>query len=209
MTFQTYLLFVAASVVLVLVPGPDMAYMITRCVAQGRRAGLMAALGINVGAYVHLAAAVTGLSAILLTSTTAFAIVKWAGAAYLMFLGVRVLASRAGVADLTASELVGRNLRAVFWQGFLSDALNPKVAIFYVALLPQFINVEAGAETSQLILLGVTGNVVAISINLVLVAACGALTRRLRRNARIALWLQRGMGLLFVGLGLRLAGQKL
>ena len=209
MVIQTYLLFVAASVVLVLVPGPDMAYMISRCVAQGRRAGVMAALGINAGAYVHLAAGVTGLSAILVTSATAFAIVKWAGAAYLVFLGIRVLMSPAGVADLTGSELVGRSLRAVFWQGFLSDVLNPKVAIFYVALLPQFINVEAGAGTQQLILLGVTGNVIAISLNLVLVAVCAALTRRLRRNARIALWLQRGMGLLFVGLGLRLASQKL
>lgn len=208
MSLDAYLLFVVSSIVLVLVPGPDMAYMLTRTVAQGRRAGSMAALGINAGAYVHLVAAIAGLSALLLASTTAFAIVKWAGAAYLCYLGIRALLTREVMMNLTGSEISGRSLRAVFWQGFWSDVLNPKVAIFYVALLPQFIDAQAGHATLQLVMLGVTSNVVAIIINLGLVAGAAQLTGRLRRNARIALWLQRAMGALFVGLGVRLAAQK-
>jgi threonine/homoserine/homoserine lactone efflux protein len=208
MSMHGYLLFVVSSVILVLVPGPDMAYMLTRTVAQGRRAGSVAALGINAGSYVHLAAAVAGLSALLLTSATAFAIVKWMGAAYLFYLGIRALLSREAMTNLTASEISGRSLRAVFWQGFWSDVLNPKVAIFYVALLPQFINAEAGHATGQLILLGVTGNMIAIFLNLGLVAAAARLTSRLRRNEKVALWLQRAMGMVFLGLGARLAAQK-
>lgn len=208
MSLHAYLLYVASCVVLVLVPGPDMAYMLTRTVVQGRRAGFMAALGINTGAYVHLAAAVVGLSALLLASATAFTIAKWIGAAYLVYLGVRVLLAKPAMTNLTASELSGRSLRAVFWQGFWSDVLNPKVAIFYVALLPQFIDAQAGHATGQLILLGVTGNVIAILLNLGLVAAGAHLTHKLRRNQKLALWLQRAMGLLFIGLGVRLAAQK-
>ncbi len=208
MSLHAYLLFVAASVVLVLVPGPDMAYMLTRTVAQGRRAGSMAALGINAGAYVHLAAAIVGLSALLLASATAFAVVKWAGAAYLCYLGVRALMSLEAVTNLTDSEMSGRSLRAIFWQGFWSDVLNPKVAIFYVALLPQFTDVQAGHATLQLALLGVTGNMIAIAINLGLVAVAARLTGTLRRSERVALWLQRAMGVLFIGLGVRLAAQK-
>lgn len=208
MSMHAYLLFVAASIVLVLVLGPDMAYMLTRAVAQGRRAGSMAALGINVGAYVHLAAAVAGISAVLLASATAFTVVKWAGAAYLCYLGFRALMSREVMTNLTSSEVSGRSLRAIFWQGFWSDVLNPKVAIFYVALLPQFIDTQVGHPTMQLVLLGVTGNMIAIAINLMLVAGAARLTGSLRRNERIALWLQRAMGVLFIGLGARLAAQK-
>lgn len=208
MSMHAYLLFVAASIVLVLVPGPDMAYMLTRAVAQGRRAGSMAALGINVGAYVHLAAAIAGISALLLTSAVAFAMLKWAGAAYLCYLGIRALTSRDVMADLTRSEVSGRSLRAIFWQGFWSDVLNPKVAIFYVALLPQFVDPQAGNPTLQLVFLGVSGNMIAIGINLALVAGAARLTGRLRGNARIALWLQRAMGVLFIGLAARLAVQK-
>lgn len=208
MSMHTYLLFAASCVVLVLVPGPDMAYMLTRTIAQGRRAGSMAALGINAGSYVHLAAAVAGLSALLLASSAAFTAVKWLGAAYLVYLGVSALISREPIANLAGGEIGGRSLKAVFWQGFWSDVLNPKVAIFYVALLPQFVDAEAGHATLQLLLLGVTGNMIAIAINLGLVAAAARLTGRLRRSERVALWLRKAMGLLFIGLGARLAVQK-
>ena len=208
MSLHAYLLFAASCIILVLVPGPDMAYMLSRTVAPGRRAGSMAALGINAGAYVHLAAAIAGLSALLLASAAAFTVVKWMGAAYLCYLGVRALLSRGAMTDLTASEMTGRSLRAVFWQGFWSDVLNPKVAIFYVALLPQFIDARAGHATLQLAVLGVTANMLAIVINLGLIASAARFTGSLRRNKRVALWLQRAMGVLFLGLGARLASQK-
>lgn len=205
MSLHAYLLFVASSVILVFVPGPDMAFMLGRTVAQGRRAGSMAALGVNAGSYVHLAAAVVGLSALLLASASAFTIVKWMGAAYLGYLGLRALFGRQ---PMIGAEMRTRaSLRAIFWQGFWSDVLNPKVAIFYVALLPQFVDVRAGHETMQLMLLGVTGNVLAILINLGLVTGAARLTGRLRRSERLALWLQRAMGALFLGLGARLVMQ--
>ena len=208
MTMPHYLAFVGASVLLVLVPGPDMLYLLARCMAQGRRAGAMAALGINAGGYVHLLAAVTGLSAILMTSAVAFMVVKWTGAVYLLILGLRALAGNGSNLQLPTEELVGRSLRAVFWQGLLSDVLNPKVAIFFLALLPQFIDTKAGHPLGQLVVLGLTINMVAIVINLALVAVSASVTRRLRRDARAARWLQKAMGGMFIGLSARLAVER-
>jgi threonine/homoserine/homoserine lactone efflux protein len=204
---QTYLLFMAAVVVLVLAPGPDMLYMLTRTIVQGRRAGVLAAVGINAGAYVHVLAAVLGISAILATSSVAFTVVKWLGAAYLVWIGLQAL--RAGPLDLESGEAVHLNGRAIFWQGFLSDVLNPKVAIFFLAFLPQFVEAGSGNETRQLLILGVTCNVIAISINLVLVYFAGVATAGLRRNRKLALWLNRAMGTVFIALGIRLAREKL
>ena len=121
MSFETYLLFIGASIVLVVTPGPDMIYMLSRSVAQGRLAGVAAAIGINAGAYVHLCAAVTGLSAILMTSAIAFTVVKWAGAAYLIYLGVNALLSRGSAMQISSSGLSKKGLRAIFWQGFWSS----------------------------------------------------------------------------------------
>ncbi|MEX3954343.1 LysE family translocator, partial [Paraburkholderia sp. EG287B] len=139
MSLHTYILFVGASFILCLVPGPDMLFLLGRTIAQGRAAGLCAAFGINLGAYVHLLAAITGLSALVLASATAFTAVKWIGAAYLLYLGLGALRSKGGFA-FPAGDAKVKALRLIFWQGFLSDVLNPKVALFYVALLPQFIS---------------------------------------------------------------------
>jgi threonine/homoserine/homoserine lactone efflux protein len=208
MTLTSYLLFIGASLVLILTPGPDMLYMLGRSLAQGRRAGMVAALGINAGAYVHLIAAITGLSALLLTSSIAFAAIKWTGAAYLIYLGVNALRDRGHGLTVSADNLGGRSLRAIFWQGFLSDALNPKVAVFFLAFLPQFVNVQSGHVVAQLLVLGLTVNILAIAVNLVIVALSAQVTRRLRGNPSVARWLQRGMGLIFIGLGVRLASER-
>jgi threonine/homoserine/homoserine lactone efflux protein len=207
MDWHGYWMFVAASVVLVLVPGPDMAYMLGRTVAQGRRAGLVAALGINTGAYVHLIAAVTGLSAILMTSALAFTLVKAVGAAYLVYLGVQTLLS-ARKAENPAVSLEGASMRAAFWQGFLSDALNPKVAIFYLAFLPQFVDPAGPRPLVQILALGLTANMVALPINILIVLASSSLTGSLRRNARVAVLLKQALGLSFLGLGARLAFER-
>lgn len=207
MNWHSYWMFVAASVALVLVPGPDMAYMLGRTVAQGRRAGLAAILGINAGAYVHLIAAVTGLSAILMTSAMAFTAVKIVGAAYLFYLGVQTLRS-ARKRENSEVVLKGVSMRAVFWQGFLSDALNPKVAIFYLAFLPQFVDPTAPRPFLQILALGVTANMVALPINAVLVLASSTVTRSLRQSARTAQLLKQALGLSFVALGARLAFER-
>ncbi len=208
MTVESYLLFVSASIVLCVVPGPDMVYLLSRCVAQGRRAGLMAALGINLGAYVHLIAAVLGLSAILLTSSLAFTLVKWAGAAYLIYLGAQALLSRSKPLSLDPRGLKRHSDRAIFWQGFLSDVLNPKVAMFFLALLPQFIDAQGPDPMFQLLLLGITVNVIGLVINLLLVFLSAWITEALRRNDTVAGWLHKAMGAVFVYLGIRLVGER-
>lgn len=161
MSLHTYMLFVAASLVLCLVPGPDMLFTLGRTIAQGRAAGLCAAFGINLGAYVHLLSAVTGLSALVLASATAFTAVKWVGAAYLIYLGLGALRSKA-IALPVRGDTKKKALHLIFWQGFLSDVLNPKVALFYIALLPQFMNAHDPSPVKHLIALGVIGNMVGI-----------------------------------------------
>jgi threonine/homoserine/homoserine lactone efflux protein len=208
MTVETYLLFVAASVVLVLVPGPDMAYMLARCIAQGRRAGVMAALGINLGAYVHLAASVTGLSALLMTSSVAYTAIRWIGAAYLIYLGISSLLAKGNSLPVDMTAARGQSNAKIFWQGFASDVLNPKVAIFFLALLPQFVPAQSGNPTMQLLMLGLTVNIIALPINLALVFASARVTQSLRRSNRVTTLLHKAMGLMFVGLGLRLAVEK-
>jgi threonine/homoserine/homoserine lactone efflux protein len=207
MTLETYLVFVGASIVLCIVPGPDMIYLVSRAIAQGRRAGVMAALGINLGAYVHLAAAVLGISAILLTSAFAFTVVKWAGAAYLVYLGIQALRAKASPLVLD-TEAAGRTGRAIFWQGFVSDVLNPKVAMFFLAFLPQFISAEAENPLGQLLLLGLTVNVIGITTNLILVWLSSGITGALRGNEAIARWLHKAMGAVFIYLGVRLVAEK-
>ncbi len=209
MTVHNYLLFVAASIVLALVPGPDMAFMLGRCIAQGRRAGVLSALGFNTGSYVYLAAAILGLSAVLAASPVAFTAIRWLGALYLVYLGGRALLGPAKGLAIDDGAPDTRRGFAIFWQAFLTDILNPKVMMFFVALLPQFVDQHAAHPTLQLLFLGITVNVVCLAINLALVSCSARLTETLRSNAQIDAWLQRGMGALFVGIGLRLATQKL
>lgn len=206
---HSYLLFIGAVVLLVIAPGPDMAYILARTIAQGRRAGMLAAVGINVGAYVHVAASVLGLSALLAASSTAFMAVKWAGACYLVWLGVQAVVSKAGPVNFAANQAKLLNGKAIFWQGFLSDVLNPKVAIFFLAFLPQFIDVGSQRETQQLLLLGVTCNVIAVGLNLTLVYFASAATAGLRKNCKLTGRLNKAMGTVFIFLGVRLASEKL
>ena len=208
MTLHNYLLFVGASVVLVLVPGPDMIYMLSRCVSQGRKAGLMAALGFNLGGCTHLVAAVLGLSAVIATSVVAFTVVKWLGAGYLVYLGISTLRSKTGPINLDMHKVAGPSAKTILWQAFLSDVLNPKVAMFFLALLPQFVDPKAPHPTLQILILGVTVNVIALAGNTILVTLSASVTASLRRNTSVSALLQKALGATFVALGLRLATEK-
>jgi threonine/homoserine/homoserine lactone efflux protein len=207
---HTCLLLIGAVFVLVIVPGPDMAYYLARTFAQGRRAGVLAVLGINVGAYVHMMAAVLGLSAILATSSTAFTVVKWIGAGYLVWLGLQAFRSGARPTAVDRPAQPALEGRVIFWQGFLCDVLNPKVALFYLTFLPQFVQVQAATPsvTQQLLILGVTCNVMALAINLLVVHMAHRVARAFRRGHRLTSWLERTAGILLVGLGLRLALER-
>lgn len=208
MSIESYLMFVCASIVLCIVPGPDMIFLLGRTLAQGRKAGVLAAVGINAGGYVHLLAAMLGLSAILATSAFAFTIVKWAGAIYLVYLGIQVLKSKESPI-LIESSGNRKTLSSIFWQGFLSDVLNPKVALFFLAFLPQFINPNSGHHTLQILFLGCTVNMIAIIINITLVFFASALTVRLRSNQRISFWLNKTMGAIFISLGIKMVSEKI
>jgi threonine/homoserine/homoserine lactone efflux protein len=207
---NTYLMFVGAAFILVIAPGPDMAYMLARTIAQGRAAGFLAAAGINAGAYVHVFTSVVGLTAILAASSVAFTALKWAGACYLVWIGYRALTRRSSALNVEGNTSVSLRKSAIFWQGFWSDVLNPKVAIFFLAFLPQFVDVtnQTFGVTRQLLLLGVTCNVVAICTNLVLVYFASAMTNRLRKSQRLVEWMHKAMGAVFIALGIRIASQR-
>jgi threonine/homoserine/homoserine lactone efflux protein len=149
---STLAFFLLAALGLLLIPGPSVLYIVTRSAAQGRRAGLASVLGIELASLVHTVAAALGLSALLLTSALAFSVVKYLGAAYLVFLGVRALLAREE--GQQALALPPRSLSQLFTQGFLVNLLNPKTALFFYAFLPQFADPARGAVVGQVLLLG-------------------------------------------------------
>jgi threonine/homoserine/homoserine lactone efflux protein len=156
----TYGLFVAASLALTLVPGPAVLYIVARSVEGGRPAGLVSVLGIGAGGFVHVAFAALGLSALLVSSAVAFAVVKWLGVAYLIYLGIgRFLARDEETADVKVGD---EPLARVFSQGVIVNVLNPKTALFFLAFLPQFVDPSRGAVTAQIALLGTTFVVIAL-----------------------------------------------
>lgn len=220
-------LFVASGLLLHITPGPNMLYIIARsttCGTRGLRAGVAAALGIGAGCSVHIAAAAFGLSAVLTTSATAFSVVKMLGAAYLLYMGATLLLARRGTAKSAAASAASARrakhdperaprttLRAVFAQGFLTNALNPKVALFFLAFLPQFVDGgRAGAPPSPLafLLLGCIFTVNSTVVNLLVAwgaARVGSLFQAGGHAGRFARWGDRCLGALFLFLGIRLA----
>lgn len=196
------MLFAVTSVVLIFTPGPDIIYVMTRGVAQGRKAALAAAAGFSLGNFVHIFFAVVGLSALLASSARAFQLVKWAGALYLVYLGVRMIRSKA---DLAAGELQPLQGRTIFVQSIVANVLNPKVAVFFLAFFPQFLNKAQGSLPLQMLLLG-TLFVVLTLICFGLVALCsGAIGAWLQSKPAIGSRLGRVAGSVLVLLGLRLA----
>ncbi|TCP11024.1 threonine/homoserine/homoserine lactone efflux protein [Crenobacter luteus] len=192
--------FVAASVMLNLIPGPDTLFIVGQSVARGRRAGVLSALGIGAGALSHTALAAAGLSAVLATSALAFEAVKLAGALYLVWLGVQSF--RAGRATSAGpAEAVALSSAALFRQAWLTNLLNPKVALFFLAFLPQF--VAPGAGGAPFVLLGLTFVATGTLWGLALALSAARLGALLRGGAASA-WLNRACGALFVGLGVQL-----
>jgi threonine/homoserine/homoserine lactone efflux protein len=197
--------FLFAALMLNIAPGPDMLYVIGRSVGQGRTAGIVSALGVFVGCWVHILAAAFGIAALLRSSPLAFNLVRYAGAAYLIYLGIRMVVKRA---DLSSQQLEPEKLGTIFRQGAITNMLNPKVAIFFLAFLPQFIDARRGNVILQILLLGLIFNVGGTLVNLAVAYAGGTLGELLRRNQRWARLQQWFTGLVFVGLGLRLAWQR-
>lgn len=199
-------LFLAAGVLLNLTPGPDTVYILGRSIAQGREAGVAAALGICVGSIFHTCAAALGLSAILATSSVAFVAIKLLGGAYLIFLGIKLLLDRRELS--LPSNFRRRTTTAAFRQGFLTNVLNPKVALFFLAFLPQFIDPASSAKLLAFLMLGLTFVTTGTIWCLLLAWFASGFSEQLRANPTIAAWLNRAVGSLFVFLGLRLVTAK-
>jgi len=196
-------LFVVASVLLLITPGPAVLFIIARSMEQGRTAGFVSVLGIHLGTIVHILAAAFGLSALVLSSATAFAVVKYVGAAYLIWIGLRTILA----GDLTGPSARFRSqpLRLVFRDGFVVNLFNPKTAIFFLAFLPQFIDPTRGHVHWQIIVLGLTFMGLGMISDGVFALAAGAAGDFLRRR-RYALRLQRWFaGASFIGLGITAA----
>jgi threonine/homoserine/homoserine lactone efflux protein len=208
MELHQLLLFVAAGLLLNLTPGPDVLYIVSSSLRSGAKAGVVAALGINAGCFVHIFAAALGVSALLAASATAFTVLKWAGAAYLVWIGVKLLLGRVPQANDQLVEIARVQpqlaLRTVFMRGFWTNVLNPKVAIFFLAFVPQFI--PAGVEHKALafVALGALFNVNSVFVNAGWALAAAWMARReaVRRGLH---WLDRGAGAMFIGFGLKLA----
>jgi threonine/homoserine/homoserine lactone efflux protein len=200
-----FLTFLIAAFMLNVAPGPDMLYVIGRSVGQGRKAGIVSSLGVFVGCWMHILAAAFGIAALLRSSPVAFNVVRYAGAAYLIYLGIKMLAQKT---DMTSQHLKTESLVAIFRQGAITNMLNPKVAIFFLAFLPQFIDAQRGSVALQIVVLGLIFNIGGTLVNLAVAYTGGTLGELLRRNQSIARLQRRFTGLIFVGLGLRLAWQR-
>lgn len=207
------LVFVAAGWLLNLTPGPDVLYIVSSALRAGTRAGVVAGLGITAGCFVHVAAAAVGVGALLAASATAFTVLKWLGAAYLLWMGVRMLFSRASgdsgsgaaIAAAQAAPAGRASLRSIFMGGFWTNVLNPKVAIFFLAFVPQFIAPGTDNKALAFVLLGVLFNMNAIPVNTAWALAAGLLARRVGAVQRSMHWIDRIAGAMFIGLGLKLA----
>ena len=203
---HAYAVFLLTGILLNLTPGQDTMFIIGRSLAGGTRAGVAAAFGICVGSIGHTLLAALGLSAILAASPWAFTLVKLAGAAYLVYLGARLLLSKRGHADaVLAGPPAATAVRSAFAQGILTNLLNPKVALFFLALLPQFIDPASTSKTLAFLVLGASFVTTGLIWCLVLAAAAGRLQAFFRRNPSAGVLLDRLVGALFVALGARLA----
>ena len=203
--FNTLGAFAIAAFLLNIAPGPDMLYVMGRSIGQGKRAGVISALGIFVGCLVHISAAAFGLAAVLHSSPSAFNMVRYAGAAYLLYLGVRILLRKSSFETL---DTEAAPLNQIFAQGVITNVLNPKVALFFLAFLPQFIQPQRGPVALQIFILGMLFDVGGTLVNLAVAQAGGRLGDVLKRHtglARVQRWFT---GTVFIGLGMRVALKK-
>ena len=200
---ESLLVFLGAVLVLAITPGPDMLYIIARGAGQGRRAGVVSALGVGVGILVHTAIAALGLSALLQASAYGFEVVKFLGAGYLIYLGIRMLLAREEVS--LGERLASTNLGKIFGQAVVTNILNPKVALFFIAFLPQFVNPATGSTILQFLVYGSLITLFGTAINLLIALASGFVDTFLKQRRSFVKVQRWATGGIFIALGLRLA----
>ena len=208
-SYELLLAFFVTTAVFAYIPGPAMLYAAARTLAGGRKAGLMAMLGIHLGCYVHVIAAAAGLSVLFHAVPVLYTVVKVAGAGYLVWLGISLLRAKAQATDVEVPKLGVKSGRAAFFESILVEVLNPKTAIFFVAFLPQFTDPAAAFPIwAQFVILGTIVNLTFSSADLFCVAVAGAVVAKLKRSGRAQRLMQRAGGGLLVGLGVHLALQR-
>lgn len=204
--FDTLLTYVAVVLGLFLIPGPAVLLVLARSSVGGHRVGIATGLGIATGDMLHTAMATLGLSAVLMTSALAFSLVKYAGAAYLIYLGIRALIERGEDLRLAQSRLIDAPL--AFRQAVLAELLNPKTALFFLAFLPQFVHPERGSVVSQLAVLGLVFVIMSAIYTALIALAAGQVAGWLTRHRSIGRWQGRVIGVIYLGLGVRMALQQ-
>ena len=209
---SSLLMFILAGWLLNLTPGPDVLYIVRHAMRQGVRAGMVAALGIVSGCFVHVLAAALGVGALLAASATAFTVLKWVGAAYLVWMGVKLLLARSGTSPMLAASTAENAaapealpLSRIWRQGFLTNVLNPKVALFFLAFEPQFIDPHSPHKLLAFVLLGLIFNLNSLPINFGYAWLGAWASRRLTLVQHALRWVDRAAGLLFIGFGAKLA----
>ena len=204
MTLNTLYLFFIASLLLNRTPGNDMIFVASRSLSQGTRAGYFSALGIFAGCFVHILAAIFGLSIIISKSAVLFEIIKYAGAGYLIYIGIKMLLTK-NIQNVSTKGLTYQSNWSLFKQGTLTNALNPKVAIFFISFLPQFVDPQSPYLKIQLFTLGlwfaIQGTVVLLGVALVM----GKTTNFLKQNPTFWIWQERITGMVLISLGIKLA----
>lgn len=205
---ENYTGFLLACIVLNMTPGADTIYILTRSIAQGKRAGLMSVAGIMSGCVVHVLSAAFGLSIILTASATLFSVVKYAGAGYLIYLGIKTLLDRNNIFENAKISFETKHLWAIYKQGVITNVLNPKVALFFMSFLPQFINVQYTKGPVPFLVLGSTFLFTGTIWCLTLTYSAALMTNTLRNNEFIGTVLQKISGLIFIGFGIKLAADS-
>jgi len=204
-------LFLLSTFLLNVTPGPDTAYVVGRSLAQGRAAGLVSSFGISAGCCVHVLAAALGLSALLAASTYAFVVIKCVGAIYLAYLGVRMIwATRRSAPPTVATPVAaagqrGRSYRKLFSQGFLTNVLNPKVALFFLSFFPQFVEPDTSHRTLAFLVLGGIFIVMSTIWNGIVAWVSASVSRGLSGNVAVKTWVDRTVGAMFIGVAARIA----
>lgn len=204
--FANFTAFLVATLVIAIVPGPDMAFIVSRSVAEGKKVGIATAFGMQVGVMFHILLSAFGLSAILMTSALAFQIVKYIGAMYLIYLGIQTIRDKKGI-NISIQENQGGIWKA-FWQGAITDIFNPKVALFFLTFLPQFINPDMGNTFFQFIFLGVVFGLLSLTIDICYSIIASSIRNVLTKNKTAMHWQKRVSGFTLIGLGTLLAFEK-
>jgi threonine/homoserine/homoserine lactone efflux protein len=205
-TINSFLLFAFASLMLNITPGSDMLYVATRSTGQGVKAGVISSLGIMAGCFVHIIAAVAGLSFILRESAIAFSVVKYLGAGYLIYLGIRSFVSKSNVFAISKADLASN--KKIFVQGAITNILNPKVALFFLAFLPQFISVSSENASMMILMLGIWFNISGALVNVGVAFIFGKMGNWMSRQQWFTTWQHKLTGAVLFFLGIKIALSK-